>query len=51
MLGTGDVNEPSGLTGLTHFRKQAMDMGKTQQVKTMERKVLGEPRSGSYCSR
>lgn len=49
-LGTEDVDEPSGLTGLTYLRKQAVGMGKMQQMETIERKVMVEPRSGS-CSR
>jgi len=35
----------SGLKGLTSFRKQAVGVGEMQQVETMERKVLVEPRS------
>lgn len=39
------ADEPGGPNGLTSFRKQAVGVGEMQQVETMERKVLVEPRS------
>lgn len=44
-LGSEDRGEPSAPKGLTSFRKQAVGAEEMQQVETMERKVLVEPRS------
>lgn len=44
-LGSEDGSEPSAPKALTSFRKQAVGAEEMQQVETMERKVLVEPRS------
>lgn len=43
--GREDGDEAGGPKDLTSFRKQAVGAGEMQQVETMERKVLVEPRS------
>ena len=44
-LRSEDGTEPSGPKSLTSFRKQAVGAWEMQQVETMERKDLVEPRS------